>query len=297
MNKISNILKKLGLKHTNTIVTELTTGGQLSYYYELYNNFKNMTGGKKAVKEIIHYKNNVFVFYRYKVGNAVHYALHPEENIDKLPECSLIIINKIKKSATIHGIVYYEDLKCFTDAQVNTIGSEIGGKLLLKLSLAIINKVKDHYNLKYIQLTDNSRKKCDLINEFIDLDSLKMLTSGNTWYGSYGFIPFNSTSEKTDKMSYKDYLHNQKIVKNTLVKNANIEKYVMKAIDKYKLKINKNDMKTVIKKYDNTSVMKCLKDLTDKYDKHCAIFHYLYNKLMSDLNMKNLHGRVYWKQL
>lgn len=297
MLKIVEIFEKLGIKNAHDVVIQTYSGSKLFDLYKLYHNFENMKGGTKEVKEFIKYKNVTFTFFKYIVGDVVHYALHPEENIDKMPQCVLIMIDTIHKCAIIHGITYHKDLKCFSKTQANSFGSELGGKFLLKLSFALIKEVKDHYNLKYITLTDNSRKLCESVNDLIDLDAFYMFTHGETWYGKYGFVPFNSSNEKTDKSVVSDYKYNQKIVKETLVKDTNIFKYIKRAIKKYKLNLKIDDLDKLEKKYNNLSIMKCIKDLVAKYDQNCTIFYYMYEKLMKDLNMKNLHGRPYWKKL
>lgn len=293
---MTKILEKVGIKQPHLLVTKIGDGGMILYFHDLYKGFKNMEGGAKEAKHFIKYKGIYFTFFKYSLGDAVHYALHPEEDIDNMPQCALIIIDKIEKSATIYTISYHTK-KCYSEPQIELFGSKLGGSILLKLSLKLIDEVKDHYNLKYVKLTDKLRKYCDKIENGIDFDSFYMLTRGNTWYGSYGFVPFNISKQKTDSQGLKDYEHNQKIVKETLVKNTNIKKYIIRAVQKYKLDHDVVNIDKYIEKYNDKSVMKCLKDLVTSYDENCAIFYYLYEKLMKDLGMINLHGRTYWKKL
>lgn len=297
MLKIVKILEKLKIKNAYDVVVQIAHGSNLNYFYKLYHNFENMSGGTKEVKEFVTYKKATFGFIKYRIGDAIHYALHPNEDIDKSPECVLIIVDKVEKYASIHNISYHKDSKCITKTQAESIGSEKGGSILLKVSLALIDAIKDHYELKYVMLNDNSRKYCELIEESIDLDSFYMLIHGDTWYGKYGFEPFDTSLKKTNKLVLKDYKQNQKIVKKTLVKNTNIKKYILAAIKKYNLNLKISDIDKVMEKYNDQPIMKCLRDLSTKFDTNCAIFFYMYKKLMVDLNMKDLHGRAYWIKL
>jgi len=47
----------------------------------------------------------------------------------------------------------------------------------------------------------------------------------------------------------------------------------------------------------NRTVVNCLKDLAEQYDRTCEIFYHCYKKIMEDLNMRNLHGIMYWKKI
>ena len=70
------------------------------------------------------------------------------------PECLIVDINKELGIAHLTSISYND--KCFDIKSIQKSGSS-----LLNLSLKLIDKIKLHYNLKKITLTDFSRKYCN----------------------------------------------------------------------------------------------------------------------------------------
>jgi len=169
-----------------------------------------------------------------------------------------------------NGVTY--DKKCFEDSKCRDFRNEWNGSTLLKIAFKLIRQLKEKYDVKYITLTDNSQKYCRS-GKIIDLDSFLMLTTGNTWhnfllkrnfskkfsnsksqdlelYGKYGFVPFDSTHENTDKLNLKDYIQNQQILTNTLLKNTNIKKIILKAILKYKLNFSIKEINEILTKYE-----------------------------------------------
>ena len=182
-------------------------------------------------------------------------------------------------------------MQCFLGIDISNKGS-----LMLNFTLDFIEQyIARKYDVRYIQLRDNSFKKCNIIKKNIDLDSLYMFTHGETWYGKYGFIPFDFGLEKTNKNELADYVKNQNIVKTTLVKDTKIRQYIHEAMKELNF-INKHIDKK-IDVFQNESIMIFFKHFVKNYDSMCGIFCHFYKQLMEDLNMVNLHGRSYWKQL
>jgi len=68
------------------------------------------------------------------------------------------------------------------------------------------------------QLCKKQRISKKKINKTINLDDFMMLTKGNTWYGRYGFIPYDTNKNDTHKEKYKQYMKNRKLVNSVLIK-------------------------------------------------------------------------------
>lgn len=298
--KLKNLFEKLHIPHAYKVATEMSTGCQMidiekkTYFHT--NDY--LVGGSEpdGIDGIIFkYKNVNFTFYKTSDKYSVNFSIFQENDDEKAFNCSVIMIDKNDGSVDISGISY--DPKCFTIVQVHTFGPNPSGKLLLKATLAFIGKIKNHYDIKYIKLRDNSMKACKSINNNIPFDTYLMFVSGNTWYGKYGFIPFNQEQKKTDREKLKLYLKNQKIIKNTKIKNTNIAKYIKKAFIKLKRKVSNNDVDDLIDKNKDESIMKFMQMLSKNYDEFCGIFYYIYDDLMKELKMSNLHGNVYWKEI
>ena len=166
------------------------------------------------------------------------------------------------------------------------------GTSLLLMALKLINMIKDNYELKYIQLADNSAKYCN--NKYrINLVLMSTLTSGLTWYAKHGFIPKDKITkayfEENIKIMDKVYLKDIPNMKEYLIKGHTKSKSNIsldKILDNYKYALNKNYK---------------LKDFLNKFlldfDKTCIIFYYFYEKLFFDLKLQDLSGRAFIKYL
>jgi len=62
---------------------------------------------------------------------------------------------------------------CLVDTNVNV------GSTLLKITIKMLKKYKDRFNIDKIILTDNSIKKCG--NKNIILSTMLILLTGNNW--------------------------------------------------------------------------------------------------------------------
>lgn len=297
--KLKNLFEKLHIPHAYKVASEMSTGCQM-YHIEKKPYFHTndyLVGGSEpdGIDGVIFkYKNVNFTFYKTSDKYSINFSIFQENDDEKAFNCSVIMIDRIEKSADISGISY--DPKCFTHPQVNTFGHNASGKLLLKVTLAFISKIKNHYEIKYIKLRDNSNKPCKIVGQSIPFDIYLMFVSGDTWYGKYGFVPFSQEQRKTNREKLKTYIKNQKIVKNTKVKDVNILKYVKRAFKKLK-KVFDDDIDKLVNNNKDISIMKFMQMLSKNYDEFCGLFYYMYEDLMNDLKMFNMHGEVYWKEI
>lgn len=295
--KLTQIFKKLKIINPLAVSTHMIS--DFKWYIE--NPFKydeiskTIAGGAESdgIDGIVFkYKNINFIFFKHSDEYNIIFSIFREDNDDN-KSCCVIMINREEHSAYISGISY--DKKCFTNAQINAFKSDATGKLLLRASLAFIDKMKDHYKLKYIYLKDNSSKPCKIAHDNIPLGTFLMFVSGNTWYGKYGFIPFNYEKQITDTYKLKKYKNNQEIIKTTKIKDTNIKKYIGKAIKK--LNISSKGLDDYVDERLNMTILKFMKEFSIDYDVFCGIFYYIYRDIMDDLKIYNLHETIYWKEL
>jgi hypothetical protein len=191
-------------------------------------------------------------------------------------ECVSILISKKDYNAEIHGIGNYE--KCIADTNTKV------GSTLLKITLKMLKKYKDKFKIKTITLTDNSLKDCKNINKRIILSKMLILLTGETWYGRYGFRPFNYEN-KLDKILNENYETNIKIMNEITISKANILKYI-------KLTNKKNiidDVVKLIKSHPNLLLKDFIKNFINKYDKFCKYFYLFYEELYKHIGLTNLH--------
>lgn len=287
--KLDKILKKIHVKNHYKVSLELTGGNDYMFYYELFDHNRNLqTGGTKHIT--IKHNNENFMFYFFQDGNSIFFNLYKSNDENSMPACLIIIVDKKGKTAYINGISY--DEKCFSVDSTQKCGS-----VLFKVALKLIDKMKLDYDLKYIQLKDNSRKYCKQIKTSIQLWAITMFTSGETWYGKYGFVPFDTDKLHADIENCKKYLYNKKIITTTKIKNTNIKKYLTKASEKLGIEIDDKIIDKLFDQYNDKNIRDFFGNFLKKYDKYCSIFEFIYKKVMRDYNMESLYGISYFKKL
>lgn len=287
-SKLRHIFKLLNVRKYNDIAMKFCDNDEIMLFYNIINKNNVQIGGANTVE--ITYMNEQFTFHVVKENECIYYNLHKNNNVNNIPECLIIVINKKNNFAYINGISY--DDECFS---VNSIRKS--GSTLLKIALALISKLKEKYDLKYIQLKDNSRKQCKKNKKYINLWAINMFTSGDTWYGKYGFIPYDTDTLNIDIENCKKYLYNKKIITTTKIKNTNIIKYLEIASKELKLKIDDNIFKQMKDKYANSTINEFFDIFLKKFDKYCEIFSHVYEKLIVSIKLYNLHNMVYFKKL
>lgn len=239
---------------------------------------------KDDVKEFnVKFKKIDYTFNTYHDKEGIHYRLY-QTNSDN--ECIHVLVNKKNKTCEIHNISY--DSKCMPKAEM----SDKKGSSLLVIAFKLINMIKDNYELKYIQLSDNSAKYCKNKHR-INLVKMSTLTSGLTWYAKYGFIP-------KDKYQSKDFEENIKIMEQVYLKNIpKLKQYIIESHKKSKSivpldKILENYIYALNENYK-------LKDFLNKFlldfDNSCDIFYYFYEQLFFDLKLHDMTGRAFIKKL
>ena len=174
-----------------------------------------------------------------------------------------------------------------------------GGSLLLRLCIKFIKELKNKYDLTHIQLKDNSFIYCKQSKTTIDFDSFYMLTHGNTWYGKYGFVPYDPEQETLDIDKLVSYKLNQKLVNIVKVGCINIRPLIEKAVTKFKLDnvFTYNFINKMMKKYEDKPLQFFMNDLVKEYDHTCGIFNEIYKNVMEQAGMINLHGNTYYLPL
>jgi hypothetical protein len=120
----------------------------------------------------------------------------------------------------------------------NAKGEKFSGTILLKLALVYLKRYKDKYKIKRIVLQDNSKKRCTYyieeekmidgklkkinvkVDKEIDLGLLHTLKTGHTWYGAYGFRPYDSTTKSINIVANQDYEENIETVNKQVTKTT-----------------------------------------------------------------------------
>ena len=227
--------------------------------------FTEQIGGSKKLK--VTYDDKEYIFEEAMDKN--YYVLYSKDEY----ECVAIIIDIENKIAEIHGIGNYTS--CLDDININV------GSTLLKITLKMIKKYKNKFDITKILLTDNSLKKCH--NKNIKLSMMLILLTGETWYGKYGFRPI-------EKKLIKKYEDNIKIMNTIKLSDIDLIRYLNMTsinkdiIDKTKLFIEKHSL-MLLKDY--------LSKFIKEYDKTCIYFYNFYEQLFIDLKLYNFYRNTF----
>jgi len=272
--KLYKCMKLLNVQHPDIASREIDTFCRNNI--DMHNFFKNdpvQVGGGSIIMKI---KGTKFNFYKVDFGNSVTYNLHKDNN-EQESECIIIMVDKENKVANIHNLSY--DDKCFTENNVKHIVKS--GSSLLAIAIYFVHKIKKHYKITKVEVTDNATKICNENHKPIRIWIMSTLKYGDTWYGKFGFIP-KYGDEKND------YIENKKLMKNLLVKDTNI----MNIIEEYSKKLGYDDMYKNIKKmnddFKNEKVTTFISSFLNKFDETCELFSEICNKIVKDIGLNNM---------
>lgn len=285
------LLEKLGVKNYSR-TSELLYTEDFNFFMNYRKKNKHIMKGGGDNHFYYMFKDYKFKIFYYSDKDRYTFSIHNNDNEDD-STCLLLFIPMKENYVYVHTISVHE--KCVS----NNISKTKIGTLLFQCMLDFIdNKLKNKFKLKYIQIKDNSQFYCKVTKKNINFSSLYMLSRGETWYGKYGFKPFDDNELTIHKRNYKNYKKNQKIVENTKIKDTNIGKYMKDAI-KEKPEINfglTNDkIDKFMERFKNKSVRKFFYALTKLYDQSCGLISEIYEDVMDDLGMTNLQGITYYR--
>jgi hypothetical protein len=121
-----------------------------------------------------------------------------------------------------------------------------------------------------------------------------MLTHGDTWYGKFGFLPFDIINNEPLKDGIIEYNQSKQKINNTKFKDyQKLYKIIIEA-DK-SLNINyfkENELKTFMKDNQNTLIKDILKILFEKKFPFCIIFEHIKRTIMKDLNINSFYEKT-----
>lgn len=289
----NNLLKKLNVKDHSLVCSQIINDDLdfYKYYFNLTGNHNQQQGGGKKIK--YKYNNYTFIIHQIEEEDRISFSINNKNNQDSTDICVLLFIPKIDNYVYLESIAYYQD------CTIPSMPKTKGGSLLLNMILQFINDIKSKYKLKYIQLKDNSQFTCVNDNEKTSICNLYMLTRGHTWYGKYGFIPFDPIKREINVDVLVDYKTNQKLVHLVKVKHTRLYDYLTVAINKLNLigEYPKHIIRKIIMAYNERSIQDFFKDFMKNYDKRCHIFNLIYKEIMNEIGLVDLYGKVYYKPL
>ena len=234
------------------------------------NSINNQKGGAFSIE----YKTHKIKFDKLIDNNELHLFLSTLNNKN---HCIYIIIDINERIAYINEITSNISNKCFKQDEFNN------GKTIMEITIKMIYKYKDKFNIDKIQLNDHSNIDCGNGIK-IWLSDLSFLQHGNTFYSRFGFIA----------QTHPEFFNNNvNILNKCKVKDYNLNKFM----NKYIKPTDENITKNIIKYYNdyyNKSILEWFNIISHKYmKKECLFFKELINHIFTKLNLKHLHQEQY----
>ncbi len=215
---------------------------------------------------------------------------HRENDSDKYA-CLIIFVMPRTKIASIENISYH---KTCVSSLTRIKGQ---GTFLLKAALAFMQQNKQRFHIDKVYLLDNSRKVCKKAKTSVKLSLLSILTTGETWYGKYGFIPYDPINDVKDDAKCRLYVKNKKIVSTTLVNQTHVEQYIKNALKKLGMESLFQDIDGLFAHYNNMPISTFLLAFTENFDNTCVIFNEFYEQLSKDLHIHDFFGVSFFRPL
>ena len=252
----------------------------------------SQTGGANILT--VQFNHNDYKFEESGIDDN-HFILYSKNET----ECVTVIISKKDKIAEIHSIGNYKTCLYESNINVGSLHSKAvqgsssskacGGSTLLKITMKMLQKYKNKFNITMIILTDNSLKKCGTQN--IKLSLMLTLLTGDTWYGKYGFRPIDYQNDEyiLDKLNNKLYEKN-KIISQTIKIND------IKLMSFIKLTNNESLIKAterIINGNPNMLLCDYLKNMIIDYDNTCKYFITFYELLFNKIMKFDPYHRLY----
>lgn len=247
-------------------------------------------GGGKPKKLQYIYDNTKFLLYEVTHDAGFDISVHRKNDIDNPQTCLHIMIDSELKLAYIQNISYYAD--CI-DVGLTHPG---GGSLLLKMCIQFLKDTKEKYNVTRIQLKDNSFLPCKQKSRMM-LSVMYTLLNGDTWYGKYGFRPYDPFENTENIQKAQIYNRNKTIVTTTKVRDTNLFQHLFSAINTvYPVDINKNKdyVNKLYKKCKNLTITQFFRHFMFNYEHSCELILLFYIGFYTDQKLYSFHGESFY---
>lgn len=290
--EIQNILEKFKIRNANMLSNMILY--EDNEYFKYSSKPNNMIGGKcNKTSYLVEYKKKTFKF---KCVDDEYNSAYSLKFLDSDSEYIIILIEHGSNLAYIHSIANsggkYEFNKKYTPS----------GSLLLKVALELLTKYRKELKINRVFLKDNATKYCfdeesGKTYEKIILGDMLMLLNGDTWYGSYGFLPFEPNSNKPHDQRIELYRRNQKIIKKARIKDVHLYDYLLNASEETGRDLNMEKIKKYLKENEKGSLSKFLRDLIKNYDHECDMFSKIYHMIFKELKLISFYGMAFYLDL
>ena len=225
-------------------------------------------------------------------GGRYELSVHRNDDLSNPEYCLYIKISPDDRTAVLQNVSYYSN--CVSTG----LEHPGGGGVLLRLAIEYLTKFKTDYQIDRIVLQDNSFFKCNKMKENIFLPILHTLLYGNTWYGKYGFKPYDQQNKKVDERMYEKYKNNYRIVTKTKIKDTRLYESLF---DVYKKTMSEEDAnkkaKFFIDRYGERTIDSFTRKFLKKYDKVCEFFSKFYLDFYDNSGLVDFTTKVFFLEI
>jgi len=251
--------------------------------HNINNKYMQDGGGKRHKEDFIqHYKN-----YKLNIGvdQGDNDTIITIYTLDEKNPSACAIIHIMDNIASLSGLSHYKN--CTSPI---ILAGKGGGTFILEFVLWFLKKNQEKYKIKMIVLEDISRKVCPDCDEQTHLATQYFLMYNNTWYGKYGFLPYDKIDRKPDKDKIKLYKKNRDIIKNAKVKDVQLFKYMKKAIIKHNIEgIDLSKLEQNIINLQDKPLSLVIRALNDTHTAFCCVFAYITKKIYTELKLYDFY--------
>jgi hypothetical protein len=260
-----SIEKHIGSNYTDEITNFVFLNNSLINFDEFNNSDTLQTGGN-INEQIFEFNDKQFIF-RFDGKKTISIKNILDDDIN----CVVIVINKKQRLAIVQDLSYY-----YSCSNPKT---DSGTELLI-LTQKFLKCKKDLYGIDKIVLQDNSIKHIKKCKNSIRLTINYVVLNGDTWYGKYGFLPFDQINDKINEKGVNKYNRNKDIIKNTKVKDH------LQFFSKY-------SFTKIREKYHDNNLANFLKRYVKKHPKYECEFNDMIIDLFNELKLTNFTSKVF----
>lgn len=243
-------------------------------------------------KQLKLFRNN----YIYKSFYDTYLYIFGLERIDEYRQSTFIFIMIDKNNRIAYLETISNDDIYFENNKQQTFRYKLIFDFLMKISLKLIHKIKNKYNLIHIE-TYNNNPYIKYKKENVYIIPLYLLLYGYNLYSYYGFIPINFVENNSQTTEYLlDYHKNIILNKSLLVKNIkNLKKYFKKYFKK-EYKNKDNNIIHILEYIDRHQYMKLstflLYFIQKYYQKYGKKFIRIITKIINKTGITSLDSNI-----
>jgi hypothetical protein len=263
-----------------------------SEYFQNGGSSKKNSKPEKNLKKIKYeYDGKEFILYEMRIDEGYDISIYRNDDPNDPQSCLHI------STDTSCGIAYVRNIEYSKNCVSAGLEYPGGGSILLKLCIKFLKENRTKYGIRRIQLKDNSTFTCIANKKKIALPVLHTLLFGDTWYGKYGFRPYDYNNDTEDDRLAKAYDNNKIIITTTKAKDTNIFNYFLEMLNSEhpeKKEENEKKIKEQYKKYGNLTLDRFFRKFIMNFQKTCVGISMFYMNFSTNLKLQNFYGESFY---